>query len=311
MDGQTLCADVRRLLLEGDSSNFVDDKVTLDFLWEAAIQINHDLKLLTDIATITTVDGTSNYDLPADFQELYIVDSFNRYFVKENDGSNDYLLFWKDYGMMYYNGFNNSTLEQAISNNFSIVDSDPATVIKSTATAVGAEVYDECTLTDSTAPFANVKIGDIIHNITDTSDGLVIGITSTSVITVALYDGTNNDWTSGDTYVLVPQGRLALVLDPTPSTSGYTISIPYVKRPNPVYSSYGVYPFPATYRYILTKYAAWLYKYRDKEPNYGDAWYKQYDIEIRRNNRVNNRLKNKSNFKVNFNKTSLGDRSWR
>jgi hypothetical protein len=55
--------------------------------------------------------------------------------------------------------------------------------------------------TDSGASFisAGVVAGDIIHNTTDGSVGKVFAVTATTV-TATMYGGTNNWWTSGDSY---------------------------------------------------------------------------------------------------------------
>jgi hypothetical protein len=311
MDGQTLCRDVRKLLLEGDSSQFVDDRVTLDILWEAAIQINSDLRLLTDEFTTTTIANQADYLLPVNFQELYAVDSLNRLFIKINNGTADNFCFWKDYDKIYYDNAQTAIVSQPIADNFTIRDGTIQTRIESSATSAGVDVNGESILTDSTAPFATVNVGDVVHNLTDGSDGMVIGVTSTSQIITALYDGTNNDWSNNDDYVITTQARLFVTLHPTPSVSGYSLIIPYVKHPDIVYSPYASYPFTESLRFALTKYAAWIYKYRDKEPNYGDAWYKHYDSLLRKNKRMTNRNRNRQGFKVNYNKYSLNDRSLR
>jgi hypothetical protein len=310
MDGSTLCRDVRKLLMEGESSEFVDDRLTMDLLWEAAQEINRESQWLTKEYTFSTVVNQTNYHLPYDFQELYMYDSFNYHTIRINNGSGDTFVRWKNFNAIYQDRpfFSGS---QPIANDFSIVDADALTNITGIATSNGADSNGESILTDSLAPFANVSVGDIVHNITDSSDGMVIGLISTSQIRTGIYDGTTNDWAINDSYVIVPQHRLDIVLNPAPSVSGYTVYVPYISRPDPVYSLFAKYNFPNMWRYVLTKYAAWMYKYRDKEPNYGDKWYQHYDMSIRQAKRNANRVKERTGFRVNFNKRSLNDRSWR
>ena len=280
MDGWTLLRDVRELLNEPSTSLYLTDRTTYDYLYEAACDLNMRIKGLTSTQTITTVDGTSTYSLNEDFMGLYMKDLDGNLTLKLNDGTSDFWLSWADYNSVYV--ANNSD-EVAIPYSFTVTDTALASRITGTATSDGASSNSECTLTDSTAPFTDVSVGDLVHNTTDGSHGVVVAITSTSAVITALFDGINNDWTSSDAYIITPRGRYSLILDPTPSTSGYTLSVPYIQKPSPVYSYYRSYRFPESYRFALTKYAAWLYKYKDREPNYGDAWFKYYEMASRTN----------------------------
>jgi len=310
MDGQTLCRDVRKLLLEGDSSSFVDDRVTMDMLWEAAQQLNAEMQWNTKEYSFTTIVNQTNYTLPADFQELYVMDNLNYYVLRINDGTSDTFFRWREFDKIYQDRVF-FTGGQPIPNNFSIVDTTPTAQVTGAASMAGANTYGLSTLFVTPAVFQNVSVGDIVHNITDGSDGLVTQVLSTFAVQTALWNGANDDWTGGDHFVITPQPRLAVVLDPMPSVSGYTVYVPYVSRPDPVYSLYQSYNFPVSWRYALTKYAAWMYKYRDKEPNYGDAWFKHWDDLLRKSKRIANRVRQRTSFKVNYNKRNLTDRSWR
>lgn len=295
--------------MEGDDSSFVDDRVTMDFLWEAAVQMNSDLKWLTTSYSFSTVSGTYAYNMPSNFQELYATDSFNRFFITYADGSTTNFLYSRPYDKVYLDRLNQSgTASQMYY--FSLTDATPLSTISSTATSAGTATNGESTLTDSAAPFTNVSVGDVVHNLTDQSSGIVAALSTTSAVITSLWGGTNNDWTNGDSYIITPQTRYSIVLDPTPDDT-YTVTVQYVSLPTPVYSYYRYYPFPSIYKSALVKYAAWLYKYRDKEPMYGDAWYKHYDNLVRKSKQVTDRSKLKQGFKVNFNKRSLNDKSWR
>jgi len=297
MNGKTLSRDVQEILNEASTSGFIDDRTTYDYLYEAAVQFNLISQLNTDESTITTVDGTADYYLPYNFGSLYMKNQSGQYFLKLYDGTSYTWVLWKSYEEIYYE---NTTAEVAYPYSFTIIDHDQYANITGSTTANGTSSNGECTLTHSTAPFSNVTIGDYVSNTTDGSSGYVISVTSSSALVTALFDGTNNDWTSGDTYIITPKSRMKVILSPTPSTGGYIISVPYVAMPDPVYSDYRKYRIPEQYRGALVKYAAWLYKYRDREPNYGDGFYKMFDQQARRAKADYNKTTLAKGFKVNF-----------
>jgi len=177
--------------------------------------------------------------------------------------------------------------------------------ITGTTTSVGAATGGECTLTDTAALFITSEFanpGDTVHNTTDASVGMVLSISSDTVAKTALFGGTANDWTSADAYVIQPQGRLEIVFDPPPSTSGDIVRIDYIARPNPVYSDYGTYRFRQNAVEALVKYAAWLYKYRDSEPNFGDKLYVFFDNAVRMEHSQLRPFIKKSGFTVSLKK---------
>ena len=310
MDGKSLTNGLAKLLNEDVStSTFLDSKTSYDNVYEAALEFCRRTRVLTATQAITTVADQAAYDLNADFLELYLTDNENRYVVKYNDGTNDSFISFRDYNAITYANNSDSV---AYPDNFSVIDKQTLTGrITGTVTSAGATSNGECTCTDSSAPFTNVKVGDDIHNTTDGSDGIVIAITSTSALVTALFGGTDNDWDSSDAYVIVPQGRKQLILDPAPSTSGHTVTITYVQKPDPVYSPYRTYRFDRQYEPAIIKYAAWLQKYRDSEPNFGDAYYKFWDLQCRTAAKVEHKSLRKPSMRVNFMKRSYGNRSYR
>lgn len=157
--------------------------------------------------------------------------------------------------------------------------------ITGTATSDGDASGGQCILTDTSGVFITtdyVNKGDVIHNTTDASDGVVLSVTDATHLYCALFNGTDNEWDSSDAYVIQPQGRLELFLDPPPSTSGHIVRVDYIERPDPVYSDYGVYRFRQHAMEAIIKYAAWLYKYRDQEPKFGDVLFQWFDRAVRR-----------------------------
>jgi hypothetical protein len=292
-----------------NTSQFIDDISSYDFLYQAACEFVRLTGCLTAEQAITTVASTRSYDLNADFISLYMVNDRNDYFAKINDGATDYFFTHRDYDSSYYA---NLTDDTALPNTFSIRNKQSlATPISALADANGALTLGTTALKDASALFATVSSGDRVHNVTDGSDGIVLSKDTSSQLTTALFGGTLNYWTSGDTYVIVPSARKQLVLESPSLTSGYIITVPYIKRPDPVYSDYGSYNIDPQYVVAIVKYAAWLYKYRDSQPNFGDQWYKHWDMEVRRAKSFEKKIRKTVNIRVNFLKRSMYDRSFR
>ncbi|MFA5340609.1 MAG: hypothetical protein WC332_02415 [Clostridia bacterium] len=310
MDGKSLTNGLAALLNETvSSSSFLESRVSYDYLYEAACEFVRRTRVLTASQEITTVADQTNYDLNADFLSLYLRDDKNRYTVKFNDGSNDYFIPFRDYESVTYS---NNTTSVTIPSNFSIIDKSTLTDrITGSVTSDGASTNGECTCTDSSAPFTNVKVGDDIHNTTDGSDGVVIAVTSTSALVTTLFGGTDNDWDSSDAYIIVPQGRKQLVLDPPPSTAAYTVTIKYVQKPDPVYSPYRTYRFDRQYEPAIIKYAAWLYKMRDESPDFGHKYYMYWDSQVRMAAKVEHKSLNQPSMRINFIKKSYESKSYR
>ncbi len=197
--------------------------------------------------------------------------------------------------------YENNTDSQTIPDKFAIIDDETKdTLLSGTATSDVDDTGDESKtgLRDSAADFADVSPGDNIHNITDGSDGVVLDVIESFRLDAAIFGGTDNDFDTGDEYIIQPQARLKIKLDPPPSTSGHTITVYHVQVPAPVYSDYGIYRIPRQYLQALVFYAAWLYKYRDSEPNFGDAYFTFFDREVSHNARTLNKAFNRTGFTV-------------
>ncbi len=300
MDGKQLLYEVRQALNEATGTGFLEDRLTYGYLYEAAIEFVNRTHCIRKTQSITTIADQAAYDLDGDYLKLYLANTENNFFIKYNDGTSDFFVINKDYEDII---FSNNTTSQVVPDRFTIIDNptDPSQ-LTGTATSAGALSGGQATLTDSAADFTNVYPGDYVHNTTDASDGVVLSKTSTTVLVTALFDGTDNDWDSSDAYVLQPHSRFQLVLDPAPSTSGNTVTVYYVQRPNPVYSDYGVYRIPPKYHSTLVKYATFLYRYRDAKPDYGDALFGRWNQQVRIASGELNRTLNRSGFKVSFKK---------
>jgi hypothetical protein len=306
MEGFTLLRTLKETLSETDSGTFMNDRTSYDNLYYAIQDFNFKTHYLTATQTISVVAGVSSYDLSPDFVTLSLIDSYNRPYIKHTYGGVDSFIYSRDYSNVV---LENSTGTSTIASSFSITDSDQPSNITGTATSNGTASNGECILTDSTAPFTNVSAGDFVHNTTDGSDGIVVSKTSSSQISCALFEGTANQWSTNDAYIIIPQPRYKLVLSPIPSDVA-TLTIVYVQRPNPVYSSFRAYKLPFNYVLPIVQFAAFLYKYRDREPNFGDNFYKYYDgftrkiaTEMRRG------IEAKQGMRVNFTKINSRSRS--
>lgn len=316
MDGKTLLRQARELLQESGTSSFLDDKTTYDWIYRAACEYAFRTRLLTTSTTVVTVQGIRTYALPIDYLRLYAKHNReDRYFIKINDGVSDSFVYDRDYGSVLHE---NNSSQSAIASSFSLVDATPATPLSGAVTsdgAVNSPFTGECYLNDAAGAFlTTVAVGDYVHNSKTDCSGVVIAVTSNAQLTCAIFDnaaGTAAGFASGDTYVINQQGRFAIYLDPPPLTTGYAISVPYIRRPAPVYSPYRAYQFPGDPSMALISYAAWAYKYRDREPNFGDALFQHFDRAIRAGTLATNRALTRRNFRVNLIKRGTSSGSWR
>jgi hypothetical protein len=309
MDGNTLNFQLRQILNESSGATWLDTRTSYDYLYQAAIATAFKIKSPTTTQDITTVASQTNYALNADFLRMYLTDDQNRYYIKYYDGTSYYWLYWREYGAIV---LGNRTTAVKIPDSFTIRDASALTVATGTATSAGTATNNECTLTDTAATFVTSKIeaGDWIHNTTDGAHGVVISVTDQTHLVCAIYGGTTNDWSAGgtDSYKITPQPRLELVFDPAPSTASHTVTVYYVQKPDPVYSDYRSYKLNPSLTPALVNYAAWLYKYRDRQPDYGDMFYKTWDMAVRNMNTILDQSLNRGGYKVNFIKRA--SRSW-
>lgn len=302
MEGKTLTRDVWELLGEESDSSFLDEKTTYEYIYQAALAFNRETYALTSSQSITTLESTSEYNLSPSFQCLYMKNKDNQYIVKITDSDSvDYFATFKPYTEIY---FENNSTDIDIPTAFSIMDTTQVDNITNTASIAGDKgaASLESTLTDTTSAtqFSTVSIGDTVHNVTDGSSGSVIALTSATALLTALVGGTDNEWDAGDTYYIIPQNRYKIVFNQPFETAGYTVTVPYVQKPTPIYSPYRSYRFNNDYKMALVHYAVWLYKYRDMKPNYGDQHYKYFVDETRRAKKDMNKALNRTGFKVNF-----------
>lgn len=296
---------VQLALDEETDSDFLDVKTVYDYLNEGALEVARQSNALTTTQPITIVADQTGYTLNANYLHMYLRDRGGDFFIKYNDGTSNTFIKWKPYEDIILNDDTTSIL---IPTRFSITD-DPTLDNQVTGTETSGGSLDsnsgEATLTDSAADFSDVSAGDIVHNTTDSSSGVVVSKTSSTVLVTALFPDdpsatVEKDWDSSDAYVIQPQGRFRLVLDPPPSTAGHTITFYYVHKPAPVYSAFRTFRYPPQLNLATIKYATWLLKYRDREPDFGDKLFVMADNEMRRNKAGMDKSLNKTRIRVNM-----------
>jgi len=189
---------------------------------------------------ITTVADQQAYDLPTGYVSLSMKNRRDRFFIKYYDGSNYSFPIFDSWDRIYKS---NLTDSKEWPNKFTIRDK-PAKeeLITGTTTAAGAASGGQCTLTDTSKAFTTtdrVYPRDIVHNTSDGSTGYVLSVTDANNLVTALFAGTDDDWTSGDGYVIQPAAEKQIFLDAPSQTAGHTIYVPYATTPSPVFSDYG------------------------------------------------------------------------
>jgi hypothetical protein len=313
MDGTYLIGQLQTVLRENSFSQFIPLRSQYDYLWKAAVEFVKRTRCMSANQAFTTVAGQSSYDQNPDFLQFGLMDTYNRYFLQYNDGTNTNNIYFRDFNMVVYA---NQTTSVPLPFNFTNNDkAGPATNITGTAGAGSG-----ANLLDAAAPFASSGVqivfpGDEVHDSTTGYYGLVTAYNSSSSIATAIFDSTGSTtetWTVGHGYVVVPQGRKQIILSPPPSASGCIVTVPsYVKKPNPVFTPYDSYPFDSQYALALAFYAAWLAKYQDEQPQLGDAFYKYWDAQVRAGIKDQQKGFNRFGYRVNMIKRSYDDRSYR
>ncbi len=282
------------------SGYFLDRKTTFDFLFEAAKNFASDTRSLHSTQTITTVDGTAKYALNPNFLRVLTEDNNGKETIPYNNGTTTSWLSLEQYPTIVY-----EDLDEATPYRFSITDRPKGTQLTGTATSSSTNSGGETTLTDTTAAFTTVPVGSSVYNTTSSYIGYVLSVTSGTAVKTAMFDlsavqSAYANWTSTNAYIVQPAAQYDLVLDPAPDTSGHTIALEYICSPDPVYTDYGSYGFASGFEETLLKYAAWLYKYRDMQPKFGDALYQAYDMQMRKARSNNRSIKGMKRVTANF-----------
>ena len=274
-----------------------------DYIYEAAKDFAKETGVCVGTQTITTVATQAAYALNPDFLEVLTRDKDNEGLIKFATSAtavSDWL------SRESYSDFLQNDNADGYPESFAIATGSIPTRMTGTATAIGTHAGGESTLTNSSGAFLTLYPGDSVINTTASLSGVVIALpTIATAVKTAMFDlssrgGAYASWASSDAYVIQPQPRYSLYLDPPPDTSGYIITVTYVAKPMPVYSDYGTYSFATGYEESLIKYAAWLYKYRDSKQNQGDPLYVMYEKQMRKAKNVHKRAAGGSGFNISF-----------
>ena len=274
-DGREMSRRLRNALNESDNSGFISQYLSYQYLHEAAVNFVLRTKGLKSTQTITTVKDQAGYTLSADHLNIYTENRGKR-FIKYDNGGTKFFPEFEDYQDIIHRSTVSST---AIPSRFSVIDHPTlGSLISGTTTSAGATSNGENTLTDSGASFSTaVAVGDVVHNETDVdsksngSYGVVIGVTSGTALLTTLFKGGDADWTSGDSYRIIPQGRLQLILDPPPVTAGHTITVYYSARPVPVFSPFRTWRIQSQFIDEIIRDAKSLYEFRADNYDKGTA----------------------------------------
>jgi hypothetical protein len=152
------------------------------------------------------------------------------------------------------------------------------------------------TLTIDVAPSTSWAAGATLTGATSEETCTVISCTTSKVYVVE-----NRSGTFTDSEIISDGTYTADCGTGYPTFTGtQTVTVNFQQRPDPVYSDYGSYRFAAGYEEALLKYACWLYKYRDLNPNFADALYRVYDMQLRKARNVQRKAVGANGFKVNY-----------
>lgn len=277
-----------QVLGEPVGSGWLDTKSQYYFLDKGGIKVAKLMGLLHAEQSITTVADQRRYNLDAQYIGLHIRDeSSGDYIIKYNNGSSN--------SFPYFTAFTNIITDDqsssiAIPERFSVSDKlVQFDRITGTTTSAGAIDSDskESTLTASASTFVTngVSPRDIVHSTTNAYSGYVLEVTSETALVTAMFedaDGSNTKgWGSGDTFVIQPQARKQLVLDPPPSTASHTITVYSIVKSLPVFADFRIFGFDEDYAMAAIYFAAEIYKLRDDKFNEADSFFQRGDNALR------------------------------
>ena len=301
MTGAVLLNQLNQILSEINTT-FIDRKTSFDYLYEGAKDFAKETNSCTNSQSIVTVANQSAYNLNPDFLEILTKDSSNFPTIMLTWGNSPTYLGWESYSD-YLQGVIFETAGMPTS--FCITDAGVLPSEMGVCSGNFISIGGESFLTTGIADFSSVYPGDAVINLTKNYYGIVIGTVSSKKIKTAMFSlqGRNSSsvgWDLSDEYIIQPAPRFQVLLDPAPILSGQTVTVSYNSKPLPVYSDYGSYSFASGYESAIVKYAAWLYKYRDKKPAFGDPFFMAYERDMRKAKSVNRKARGATGFRVNL-----------
>jgi hypothetical protein len=288
MDGLMLIRETLDYLDQETASTLKnsDQRVLYKELDKAAVEFvrqTHCLKSST--FTITTVEDHQEYALPPDFLNLYMKNGRGRFFIKFYDGSSYSYPVKIEHEDIFWDNDQDS---REIPDCFAVIDAQelPAR-INGAADAAGSRVAGECTLQDDSMLFTTTNLvypRDVIHNTTDRSDGLIVSVTDATHLSTVLFNGKKNSWSQNDAFVIRREPVKKLVFSAPCSTAGYTVTIPYVCKPAPVYSDYAAWMIPEESHSAICAEAAFQYENRKDDFTSADRHHAMFLAEVKRYN---------------------------
>ena len=309
MEGYTLLRTIREMLNETSTGTFLNDRTSYEYVYSAVQDFNLKTHYMTNVQTINVIAGKSEYDLNADFVDMALMDSYNRKFIKCTSGGSDTFVFSRDYASVV---MENSSTSSPIPVSYSIVDNSTQDTLEGTASIV-SNGTGESYVYGASLDVTSAQAGDYIHCTTTGNDGVIVvnkAVAPPGYLTACIFsDGTPSNGTNTGAFIIVKQPRFKLVLSPTPSANS-TITVPYIQRPDPVFSPYRAYRLPFNYMLPIVQFAAFLYKYKDRDPNYGDSFFKYYDGFVRKiSAEMRRAIPGKQGIRVNLSKIDARSRS--
>lgn len=235
-----------------------DRKYFLDCVNAAAIEFVLETKCHKKTFETRLAAGATKVSLPWDFLELHAKDRNNRLvcMLKAPDGAVTWLRVSTD-EIVFTDGPGTGSPSRGHVTQTSTVM--PEILLTAAATEKAAGGVALLSLTDpGYAICSHVSIGDDAKNLMDNSSGVVVG-TSPVVASIAFFNGEDNDIDAGDEIVISPKPRHLFGFDAAIPEAGWTLVVPYVAKPNPVYSDFGQFPFNEVEGRAIAYYGAYKF----------------------------------------------------
>lgn len=246
----------------------------------AACEFARRTLVLRDEVSLTTVDGTRDYNLPPDFIQIARkgYDRRTGVILYTKSGETQGTLVYRE----PYDDFwdNDTAQEEANPDGFDIVKTpnDPVEITGST-TSAGSESNGESNLVNAAATFGDGS--DLVYpryrirNSTSGKEyrGIVLAQTNDTTLKTAMFkDGASFGWESGDTYSIQRVVKFLLRFAYALATSGDTVKVDYYCYPPPVYSPIGMWGFPDQENILaVATYVVFYLKFRQIQEQKGGS----------------------------------------
>ena len=276
MDAQTIISKVYSLINEADSSTFIDEATTYELLNAALREVVRRTQLFIKQSTINILAGQASYTLSYDFL---------KFFARSTDDYAEPVIYYKNNKISYidygtYLGLDKSVTAK-IPTNYTLNFNFPRSAIRGLASSNATPTNGEVRLTDIAQSFKESIVGGTVHltHAGTTYNGYIVEYVSPTTLIIATQPSI--PITVGDGYVISPPPTNMITFYPTPSED-FDLDIYYYHTLPPIYSPYRSIPIPQDLLIPVACYICWLYKYKDREPAYGDKYFMIFEAGIRR-----------------------------